>query len=228
MQKLNKFNSPFLGKQIAAQQPIDMQHDLENQQPVQYNQTSPTTSFQLPQHQFNQQASSAFSPASKTESPQLASSPLSTIGTELSLSPQQFPRANSFDLGLLRNQTGLLSSTLLQQQSDLKTPTSVAFDMTPPQSAGLAAPIPLNPTQNAPLNYENLLALTQLLAPQQPVVSTSSLLSQLVQAHQSTTNLQDLLSLVNLLQQFQGQQLSPPPVEKSPHKPNGFVDVCSV
>jgi hypothetical protein len=88
----------------------------------------------------------------------------------------------------------------------------------------------VNPTQNTSLNYDNLLALTQLLAaPQQPVVSAAappSLLS-FVQPQQS--NLQDLLSLVTLLQQFQGQQLSPPPTEKTPmHKPNGFVDVCSV
>jgi len=242
---LNNLN--MLCKQIVSQQQTDNQQDLENQQPLQFtnNQTSPTSSlasFQLPP-----QVASAFSPPSKSDSPQLAGSPLSTIGTgtELSLSPQQFPRANSFDLGLLRSQAlttpqqqqqqqQLLTAALMQP--DLKSQiasastSNVGFDMTPPQSAGLVQPVPVNPTSTA-LSYDNLLALTQLLAPQQqqPVVSAAPPLLQFVQPQQPANSLQDLLSLVNLLQQFQGQQLSPPPMaEKSPHRPNGFVDVCSV
>lgn len=233
---LNNLN--MLCKQISTQQPSLDTQDLENQQPMQFNSNSnmiPSTSF----HQMSQSNSSAFSPASKADSPQLVSSPLSTIGNEMSLSPQQFPRANSFDLGLLSNQNSLsqqqqLLSTLTanQQLQDLKqispNSNSNGFELTPPQSAGLAAPIPVNPIQQTgnQLSYDNLLALSQFLAPQQQMVSTPSLL-QFINPQQPTLNLQDLLSVATLLQQFQGQQLSPPPTEK-PHKPNGFVDVCSV
>lgn len=194
---------------------------------MQFN-NNPTTSFS----QITTTTSSAFSPASKSDSPQLVSSPLSTIGTELSLSPQQFPRANSFDLGLLSNQNfgqqQLLSAlTTNQQTQDLK-PSCNGFELTPPQSAGLVAPIPVNPVQGTQLTYENLLALSQLLTPQQPIVSAPSLLQFINSQQQSNLDLQNLLSMATLLQRFQGQQLSPPPTEKSPHKPNGFVDVCSV
>lgn len=205
---------------------------LDNQSNI-----SPTTSlasFQLPQSQFGGQqitttTSSAFSPAAKIDSPQLVSSPLSTIGTEMSLSPQH-PRANSFDLGLLNNQNGLSSQQQLLSliQQDLKPTTSLSsgFEMTPPQSAGLVAPIPVNPSQQN--NQLNLAFLSQLLNQQTPVVSSAApSLLQFVTPQQPSLNLQELL-LASLLQQFQGQQLSPPPEEKSPHKPNGFVDVCSV
>jgi hypothetical protein len=81
---------------------------------------------------------------------------LSTIGTEISLSPQQFSCSNSFDLGLLSNQISAsqqqqqLLSAALMQQPDLKsqiTPpatSNAGFDLTPPQSAGLAAPVPVS------------------------------------------------------------------------------------
>jgi len=237
---LNNLN--LLCKQIAAQQTGDLQQDLENQQPLQY---SPPTSFHLPQltsGQITTTTSGVFLPAAKIESPQLVSSPLSTIGTEMSLSPQQFPRANSFDLGLLSNLNGvpqhqLLSAALnnnhaqsdLKQQQVVPSSSSSGFELTPPQSAGLISPVPVNPTQSGnQVSYGNLVLLSQLLAQQQPVVSTAApSLLQFVNPQQPS--LQDILSLVNLLQQS-GQQMSPPPVEeKSPHKPNnGFIDVCSV
>jgi hypothetical protein len=175
--------------------------------------------MQIPQTQKISTSSSAFSPTSKADSPQLVTSPFSTIGTDLSLSPQQYPRLNSFDL--LNNrvqQQQLLSAALFQQ--DLKNQIAPAFELTP--STGLIAPIPVNPViQNANLSYDNLLTLSQLLTP--PAVSTPSLL-QFVQP--ASNDLQGLLTLA-LLQQLQGQQTSPPPVEKSPHQ-NGFIDVCSV
>lgn len=236
--------SQISGKQIAAQQ-TDPQ-DVENQHPMHFSNQNitPTTSlasFQLPQSQFSQQitTTSAFSPATKIDSPQLVSSPLSTIGTEMSLSPQQVPRANSFDLGLLNNQNGimgqvpqhqLLSAALSANQSllqqDLKQQSLASgFDLTPPQSAGLVAPIPVNPAQNN--NQLNLALLSQLLGQQSPVSTAAPSLLQFVTPQQPQLNLQEIL-LASLLNQFQGQQLSPPPEEKSPHKPNGFVDVCSV
>jgi len=201
-------------------------------------------SFQLPQSQFGQHitttTSSAFSPTAKVESPQLVSSPLSTIGTEMSLSPQQVPRANSFDLGLLSNQNGIMSQipqnqllsaalsanqSLLQQDLKQSSLTS-GFDLTPPQSAGLVAPIPVNPAQSN--NQLNLALLSQLLNQQTPVVSSAApSLLQFVTPQQPSLNLQEIL-VASLLQQFQGQQLSPPPEDKPAHKPNGFVDVCSV
>lgn len=225
----------FAGKQIAAQQTGDFQQDLENQQPLQFcgqSTMNPQASFQLSQL-TKLTPSSALLP--KVESPQLINSPLSTIGTEMSLSP----RANSFDLGLLNgggvSQRQLLSAVLSNNtQSDLKQAvpsSSSGLDLTPPHSAGLIAPIPVNPTQNQ-LNYDNLMLLSQLLAQQRPVVSmtTTPSLLQLVNPQQPSLNFQDILSLVSLFQQSQNQQISPPPEEKSPHKPNsgGFIDVCSV
>jgi hypothetical protein len=102
------------------------------------------------------------------------------------------------------------------------------FELTPPHSAGLVAPIPVNPAQSNN-NQLNLALLSQLLNQQQtPVVSSAApSLLQFVTPQQPSLNLQEIL-LASLLQQLQGQQLSPPPEEKSPHKPNGFVDVCSV
>jgi hypothetical protein len=176
----------------------------------------------------------AFSPHTTTgeSSPQLVSSPLSTIG-DLSLSPLQHPRAYSFDLGFLNAQQPTTSAPLSQhqllstvpEQLPLKTSiapssSSVTFE-SPPHSAGLAAPIPLNPTQQQPItptsavNYEQLLALAQLLSlnQQQPPISLPQQPPQLFSTApfvptpaQPQMSLQDIVSLASLLIQNQQQQ----------------------
>jgi hypothetical protein len=171
---------------------------------------------------------------------------LSTIGTEISLSPQQYPRANSFDLGLLRSQQqqqffpGLSVAQTMPSIPEAKLSTP-QFDMTPPQSAGLAAPIPLNPSigcaastsscGSGGITTEQLSALLQLFY-QQPAVSTAaSLVPQMIQpVMQPQPTLQELLLLASLQQslQQQSQQLSPPPEDKNNHCNSAFIDVCSV
>ncbi|KAI6212940.1 hypothetical protein M3Y94_00089300 [Aphelenchoides besseyi] len=186
-------------------------------------------------------------------SPQIASSPLSTIGTEMSLSPQIHPRAQSFDYGALNSgatgPTSLLNSQLLSSLvsaaavpavvSQAQSPNALGLEMTPPQSAGLVAPIPVNPVtttatggiQNS-ANLEQLAQLINLLCQQQqqpvvqpqllPLLANSSLLQPIVSQALSTTQQPSLNDLL-LYSKLMPSELSPPPEESQSRLANGFL-----
>ncbi|KAI6230027.1 Doublesex-and mab-3-related transcription factor 3 [Aphelenchoides fujianensis] len=167
-------------------------------------------------------------------SPLLASSPLSTIGTEMSLSPLQ-PRALSFDLGVLNSGASgptslmtpqVLSSLVAAQAapavSQAASPT--ALNLTPPQSAGLIAPIPINPLTttaastaappppaSSSLGIDQLAQLIQLLCQQQQ--TTQLLQQQLLPfvSQAAPTPQQPSINDLLLISGLMPAELSPPP-----------------